>query len=48
MPLGRKGKKVEFELTQKLATAVEQAITRNIEMWFCSKLRWKGVDRKKS
>lgn len=47
LPNGQKGKQAEFELTQKVADAVQASITRNAESWFCSKLRWKRVDREK-
>ncbi len=47
MPDGRKGKQAEFDITQKIARAIESSITRNASHWFCSKLRWKRVDRER-
>lgn len=48
LPDGQKGKQAEFELTQKIADAVQASITRNAGAWFCSKLRWKRVDRERN
>lgn len=47
VPDGRKGKQAEVELTQKVANAVQKSIRRNAEIWFCSKLRWKRVDKER-
>ncbi|WP_223421251.1 lysophospholipid acyltransferase family protein [Tateyamaria pelophila] len=47
LPEGRKGKEAEFDLTQKIANAIEGSITRNASHWFCSKLRWKRADRER-
>lgn len=48
LPRGRKGKEAEFDLTQQIANVIEDMIIRNADTWFCSKLRWKRVDRERN
>ncbi len=48
MPDGISGKPAELELTQRMAEAIEDSITRNAGSWFCSKLRWKAADKIKA
>lgn len=42
------GKQAEFDLTQRMAHAVEASIKRNASSWFCSKLRWRKSDKIKT
>lgn len=41
LPSPERGKDAEIELTQKMANAIEDAISRNPDTWFCNKRRWK-------
>lgn len=44
---GETGKQAELELTQQIACAIQASITRNVDSWFCNKLRWKSADKNK-
>ncbi|MGA9408835.1 MAG: lysophospholipid acyltransferase family protein [Roseobacter sp.] len=47
VPDGKKDKQAQLKVTQEIANSLQESIIRNADTWFCSKLRWKRVDKEK-